>query len=125
MLNNIRIGTRLFAMSGILGVIMLVLGWLALGALTRSTEQLEHSLATAVSVTEVVDHARETQGQLVKQWKEWKDLLIRGHKKEDFDKYIGSFHRQDSIVRAGLTAVRDTLKVRDPGERRQPAVGGA
>ncbi|MGH7677990.1 MAG: methyl-accepting chemotaxis protein, partial [Gemmatimonadaceae bacterium] len=113
MLNNIRIGTRLFAMAGIMGVIMLVLGWLAIRDLKKSTDDLDRSLARAEQVTEVVDHARDTQGQLVKQWKEWKDLLIRGHKKEDFDRYIGAFQHQDSVVRASLEAVRDTLKALD------------
>jgi methyl-accepting chemotaxis protein len=111
MLNNIKIGTRLFAMAGVMGIIMLVLGWLALKDLKESTVQLERSLNTAASITEVVDRARDTQGQLVKQWKEWKDLLIRGHKREDFDTYVVGFRHQDSIVKAGLISVRDTLKV--------------
>jgi methyl-accepting chemotaxis protein len=110
MLNNVRIGTRLFAMSGLMTAIMVVLGWLALSELKQSTARLERSVATAASVTGVVDRARDTQGELVKQWKEWKDLLIRGYKKEDFDKYVTSFRKQDSVVKEGLISVRDSLK---------------
>jgi methyl-accepting chemotaxis protein len=110
MLNNFRIGTRLFGLTGVMAAIMLVLGWFSISALKQSTEQLEQTVVTANSVTAVVDHARETQGELVKQWKEWKDLLIRGHNKEDFDNYVEAFRHTDSIVRADLILVRDTLK---------------
>jgi methyl-accepting chemotaxis protein len=110
MLNNFRIGTRLFGMAGLTGLIMLIIGWLSLASLQRSTTTLRESLATAARVTEVVDNTRDTQGELVKQWKEWKDLLIRGHKKEDFDKHFAAFQKEDSIVRAQLVVTRDTLK---------------
>jgi len=110
MLNNVKIGTRLFAMAGLTGLIMLIIGWLSLASLQRSTNTLRESLATAARVTEVVDNTRDTQGELVKQWKEWKDLLIRGHKKEDFDKHFAAFQKQDSVVRAQLAVTRDTLK---------------
>ena len=110
MLNNIKIGTRLFTMAGVLGIIMLILGWLSLTALKSEVATLDASLAKAAAVTEAVDKARDTQGQLVKQAKEWKDLLIRGHKREDFDRYVAAFHHQDSIVTTGLALVRDTLQ---------------
>jgi len=110
MLNNFRIGTRLFGMAGMSGLIMIIIGWLSLASLQRSTTTLRESLATSARVTEVVDNTRDTQGELVKQWKEWKDLLIRGHKKEDFDKHFAAFQKEDSIVRAQLAAARDTLK---------------
>ncbi|MDB4907040.1 MAG: methyl-accepting chemotaxis sensory transducer [Gemmatimonadetes bacterium] len=110
MFNNLRIGTRLFAMAGLLGAIMLIVGWMSLSALSRSTTALETSLGTAARVTEVVDNARDSQGELVKQWKEWKDLLIRGHRKEDFDKHFAAFQRQDSLVRTQLAMTRDSVK---------------
>jgi len=110
MFRNFSIGVRLFAMAGITSAILLVIGWIALNSLQRSSVSLSSSLTTAGQITEVVDHARETQGDLVKQWKEWKDLLIRGHKKDDFDKYFGNFQKQDSIVDAKLVELGDSLK---------------
>src|SRR5205814_1583894 len=110
MFRNFRIGTRLFAMAGITSVILLIVGWMALNAMQRTTVTLEKSLGTSHSIASVIDHARDSQGELVKQWKEWKDLLIRGHKKEDFEKYLGNFEKQDEIVSKQLAQVRDTLQ---------------
>jgi methyl-accepting chemotaxis protein len=110
MFRNLRIGTRLFIMAGITSVILLIVGWMAISALQRSTNTLDASLETSHRVATVIDDARDTQGELVKQWKEWKDLLIRGRKKEDFEKYFGNFQKQDALVDKQLTSVGDTLK---------------
>jgi methyl-accepting chemotaxis protein len=109
MFRNLKIGTRLFIMAGITSAILLVVGWMSLASLRRSTETLDKSLAAAHDITNAVDNARDTQGQLVKQWKEWKDLLIRGQKKVDFEKYLAGFQKEDSVVTHQLGAVRDDL----------------
>jgi methyl-accepting chemotaxis protein len=110
MFRNLRIGTRLFLMAGITSAILVIIGWLSLSALQRSTATLESSLAKSHSIAAVIDHARDSQGELIKQWKEWKDLLIRGHNKEDFEKYVGNFQKQDSLVDKQLGQVRDSLQ---------------
>ena len=107
MLNNVKIGTRLFGMAGLTGLIMLIIGWLSLASLQRSTTTLRESLAMAARVTEVVDNTRDTQGELVKQWKEWKDLLIRGHKKEDFDKHFAAFQKGANLVALKADVAKD------------------
>jgi methyl-accepting chemotaxis protein len=109
MFRNLKIGTRLFLMAGITSIILLVVGWMGLSALRRSTDTLERSLDVSQQVSGVIDNARDTQGQLVKQWKEWKDLLIRGHKKVDFEKYLAGFQKEDSTVTAQLTSVKDEI----------------
>jgi len=108
MFKNFSIGARLFAMAGITSVILLVIGWIALSSLQHSSQTLASSLTSAEAITNLTDNARDAQGELVKQWKEWKDLLIRGHKKEDFEKYFANFQKQDSIVDVQLTEVKDS-----------------
>ncbi|HEX7938013.1 MAG TPA: Tar ligand binding domain-containing protein, partial [Gemmatimonadaceae bacterium] len=109
MFRNLKIGTRLFAMAGITSIILVIVGWMALGSLQRSTTTLEQSLAVSHQIANAVDDARDTQGELVKQWKEWKDLLIRGHKKADFEKYYGNFQKEDSVVNRQLATLRDSI----------------
>jgi methyl-accepting chemotaxis protein len=116
MFRNFSIGVRLFAMAGVTSIILLVVGWLALNALQHTSNTLAASMDTAGRITSLVDNARDTQGQLVKQWKEWKDLLIRGRKKEDFEKYFANFEKEDSTVTVQLTAVRDSLAALDFGD---------
>lgn len=108
-LGNLSIGTRLFAMAGVTSVILLVVGWLAINALRKSSDSLQSNMKTAVSVSVLLDDSRNAQADLVGQWKEWKDLLIRGHNKDDFQKYYNNFEKSDSLVTAELGWVRDSL----------------
>jgi methyl-accepting chemotaxis protein len=116
MFRNLSIGTRLFAMAGITSTILLAIGWLAITSLQRNTQTLEQNLAISSSIGHLLDDSRDTQGELVKQWKEWKDLLIRGHDREDFDHYLGSFEKQEKVVGEQLAKVRDTLVTLGFGE---------
>src|SRR5437868_798903 len=109
MFSNLKIGTRLFAMAGITSAILLAIGLLALNALRRELRALDDTLVQSYAVTRVIDNARNTQGQLVEQWKEWKNLLIRGHDKDDFEKHFKGFQQHDSTVTAQLGQVRDSL----------------
>jgi methyl-accepting chemotaxis protein len=110
MLNNVRIGTRLFAMAGITSAILLLVGWLGISALARSTESLETTLSASTSIARLIDNARDTQGELVEQWKEWKNLLIRGHDRTEYARHNDSFAAHDSVVDAQLRAVRDSAE---------------
>src|SRR5437762_3560513 len=109
MFRNLSIGTRLFTMAGVTSLILVIVGWIAIRALQSSATTLDQSLASSVRITAMIDNARDTQGELVKQWKEWKDLLIRGHKKEDFEKYYANFQKQDSVVDTQLAEVKDSI----------------
>jgi methyl-accepting chemotaxis protein len=109
-LGNLSIGTRLFAMAGVTSVILLVVGWLAINALFESKVSLEKNMRTAVSVGVLLDDSRSAQADLITQWKEWKDLLIRGRKKEDFDRYYAGFQAEEKLVATKLGVVRDSLE---------------
>jgi methyl-accepting chemotaxis protein len=109
MFRNFKIGTRLFAMAGITSAILLAIGWMSLTAMQRNVKSLQQTLSSSYSVTLLVDNARHTQGELVEQWKEWKNLLIRGHQKEEFEKYLAAFDAKDSLVNRKLAQVRDSL----------------
>jgi methyl-accepting chemotaxis protein len=108
-LGNLSIGTRLFALAGVTSAILLIVGWLAIDTLHRSTVAMEKNLASAVSIGVLLDDSREAQGDLVSQWKEWKDLLIRGRNRDDFQKYYAGFEKADSVVTLELGVVRDSL----------------
>jgi methyl-accepting chemotaxis protein len=111
MLKDTSIGTRLFGLAALLAILMAIVGGLGLNSLQNSTETLRASLATARTVTTLVDDGRDAQVNAKKQVQEWKDLLIRGHKQADFEKYFAAFTSQEALVQQRLSSLRDTLRV--------------
>ena len=110
MFDNMKIGTRLLGMAGVLAALMALVGMMGLRSLQNSTETLRQSLATATSITAIVNEGRDSQVELKKQVQEWKDLLIRGHSRADFDKHFAAFNAQEATVRSQLDGLRDSLK---------------
>src|SRR5258705_10442020 len=100
MLKDTSIGTRLFGLAALLALLMAVVGWMGLSSLQTSTELLRRSLATATTITTLVDDGRDTQVNFKKQVQEWKDLLIRGHAQTAFAKHFAAFTSQEGIGQA-------------------------
>ena len=109
MFDNMKIGTRLFGMAGVLAVLMALVGLMGLRSLNNSNETLRTSLATATSITRIVNEGRDSQVELKKQVQEWKDLLIRGRSKADYDKHLAAFSKQETLVQSQLRGLRDSL----------------
>ena len=111
MFDNMKIGTRLFGMAATLAALMAIIGVMGLRSLQTSTSSLRQSLGIATTITSAVDEGRDTQVELKKQVQEWKDLLVRGGARADFDKHYTAFAQQEGVVQMQLAALRDTLKV--------------
>jgi len=110
MFDNMKIGTRLFGMAATLAALMAVIGIMGLRSLQTSTNTLRQSLGIATTITSAVDEGRDSQVELKKQVQEWKDLLVRGGTRADFDKHYTGFTQQEGVVQMQLAALRDTLK---------------
>ncbi len=117
MFANLKIGTRLYIMGGVMAAVVALLGVLGVRALRDANASLQSSLTTARSVTAMVDNARDTQVEFKKQVQEWKDMLIRGHNRADFDKYDAAFAQDEKTVRTQLGELRDSLKLIDGSTR--------
>ena len=61
MLNNFKIGTRLFGMAIIVAVIMSLVGWQGLRTLAQTTEAMHSSLGFAERVSGAMDRTRDAQ----------------------------------------------------------------
>ncbi|MEP6999103.1 MAG: methyl-accepting chemotaxis protein [bacterium] len=111
MFDNMKIGTRLFGMAATLAILMAIVGLMGLRSLQNSTETLRLSLNTATLITSSVDEGRDSQVEFKKQVQEWKDLLIRGRSRADFEAHYTGFTKQEAVVQSQLGSLRDSLHV--------------
>ena len=61
-----------------------------------------------------VSLASDAQIEFKKQVQEWKNILLRGHDKAQFDKYLGKFANQEGLVQQHLTNLGSTLADQSP-----------
>ena len=54
--------------------------------------------------------AKEAKAQFKQQVQEWKDILLRGHATEDFNKYLGAFDNEEKKVHAMLVELECVMK---------------
>lgn len=106
---RLRIGTRLIVLASFVGAMMAALGIFALIEMSSARGRLEAAIEDNARVTAVVDRGRKVQADLLSQTREWKLFLLRGHDPEDYRQFAEAYQHQDSLVRAGLLSVRDTL----------------
>ena len=105
MFSRLRIASKLLLLIGVLLAAMLLVGGYgmhaldaqqaaAAGALTR-----ERQLADSLSASDRVAVGFKLQVQ------EWKDLLLRGHDKADYDNYLAAFRKRTDSVQQDLGAL--------------------
>jgi methyl-accepting chemotaxis protein len=112
MLKRMTIGARLFTMSGVLTLLTAAVAGLGLWGLAQARAREQASNADARTTIEMVDTARSAQVHFKIQVQEWKDTLIRGFNREDFEKYSTAFGKEEQDVQAELTRVRELMKRR-------------
>jgi methyl-accepting chemotaxis protein len=105
---------NLILLTGMVAFLFLINALLALFALSVSNEK---QLANVKSLGEIMDgleEARSAQVHFKKQVQEWKNILLRGQKKEDFEKHQRAFFQEESAVDQQLEKLKllaDKLKI--------------
>src|SRR5665213_2378247 len=105
-MNGFRIKTKVNALTGLCltaaMAVTLALLWLMNVNIKRDREDIALYMRQ-------IEMARDQQLNFKKQVQEWKDILLRGHNTASFEKYHGSFLKQESLVQENGKALMGSL----------------
>jgi signal transduction histidine kinase/CheY-like chemotaxis protein/HPt (histidine-containing phosphotransfer) domain-containing protein len=107
-----RIPAARWLLAGAAVVLLAAAAGLSILALRRSQERLINSVNATIGFAQNVDLAREAQVHFKRQVQEWKNVLLRGHKPDDYAKYWSLFEAEEVKTQSLLA----DLRRREPGE---------
>jgi methyl-accepting chemotaxis protein-1 (serine sensor receptor) len=108
-MDNLKISARQAILSGVLLLIVLVVGLVVWGSLSASRTRNLAATHKAILFEESVDVARSAQIEFEKQVQEWKDILLRGNDPIAFEKYRDAFTKHGEATEKNLQQLKVLL----------------
>src|SRR5215510_5226638 len=109
MLRSVKIGVRLWGLTGGLLVAAVVLALVGLQGARAVEQRLRDATDAAQTSMRTLDATRATQVHFKIQVQDWKDILLRGSDSAAFTKYLNGFAQEERAVQTGLVAVRQQV----------------
>lgn len=114
MLKKLSIRTRFMLVISLFVVFMLAIGFFGISKVIAYKTTLDSTLQFSSSNMEILDKSRNIQVQFKKQVQEWKNILLRGHDVENYNKYLESFNKEEQAIQNSLKeliALMDKLHI--------------
>ena len=109
MLRSVKIGVRLWGLTGGLLVAAVVLALVGLQGARAVEQRLHDATDAALTAMRTLDATRAAQVHFKVQVQDWKDILLRGSDSAAFDKYLSGFAQEERAVQTGLAAIRQQV----------------
>jgi methyl-accepting chemotaxis protein-1 (serine sensor receptor) len=108
-LTDMKIGTRLGFLAGVLLLAVLAVGLQGWHTLRQSNAEGARALEAATLLQKAVDEARTAQVEFKIQVQEWKNTLLRGYDAAAFEKYRAEFVKKGEETQVHLQRLRATM----------------
>ncbi len=109
MLRSVKIGVRLWGLTGGLLVAAVVLALVGLQGARAVEQRLKDATDAAQTAMHTLDATRAAQVHFKIQVQDWKDILLRGSDSAAFDKYLNGFAQEERAVQTGLASIRQAV----------------
>ena len=110
MLENLRVTTRIYLWIGMVYLLLMLVGGYALFIESSGNSAVLALVETASLGAEVADATDDARVSFKIQIQEWKNVLLRGHDKADYDGFLGAMNLQAERVQSKLRSVRTQLE---------------
>jgi methyl-accepting chemotaxis protein len=101
---------RLAFMAATLIVLLIGIGLVGVLEMAASQIRTVETVESGNVSMQAVDSARTAQVAFKKQVQEWKDTLLRGFDRQDFDRYLGNFAKQEAEVQKELANLKALMQ---------------
>jgi methyl-accepting chemotaxis protein len=107
MLSKISVRTRLIGVIALMVVVGTARGILGMHTVAKLRGEFTDGMQSPRLLVRMVNAGRGAEVHFKMQVQEWKDLLLRGHERELYAKYLSQFEREERNVEAQLDELDD------------------
>ena len=110
MLENLKISTRIYLWISLVYLLLIIVGVYLVYVETTSNRAFLSMLDTSTIAADATAASEDAGLHFKIQVQEWKNVLLRGHEKADYDKYIAAFRSEAAKVNADLLKAKSRLQ---------------